>query len=328
MTTVLSRSDNRQSIGYMSSRVSSSSSARELRGQMVAVRVSFTWLGIRKTLTPQQKAEAAESFGASQDFLSAGKKLLDTKHPSFRTVTMIKGKILGYWKAMTLPFPNPGVRLIPQGKVEEFHDAMRHFSQELQQAVLTLDEHYGTLKASARERLGSLYNDADYPASLQGWFDVDWDFPSIDAPTYLQELNPELYREERRRVQARFEEAVQLAEQAFTEEFSRLVNHLCERISGQDGERKVFRDSAVNNLREFFERFRNLNVHSSAELDALVERAQRAVQGIEPADLRTSQDLRTQLRSDLSQVQHSLDQLLVDRPRRRILRPQRTSTQA
>ena len=45
------------------------------------------WLGVRKTLTPEQKSQAAESFGAEGDYLSAGKKLLDTKHEAFRRLT-------------------------------------------------------------------------------------------------------------------------------------------------------------------------------------------------------------------------------------------------
>jgi len=53
---------------------------QRLRLTTAAVRVSFTWLGVRKTLTPQQKSQAAESFGAEGDFLSARKKLLDTAH--------------------------------------------------------------------------------------------------------------------------------------------------------------------------------------------------------------------------------------------------------
>ena len=51
-----------------------SSPAQRLRTTMAAVRVSFVWFGTRKTLTPEQKAQAAESFGAEGTFLSAGKK--------------------------------------------------------------------------------------------------------------------------------------------------------------------------------------------------------------------------------------------------------------
>jgi CubicO group peptidase (beta-lactamase class C family) len=75
------------------------------------------------------------------------------------------------------------------------------------------------------------------------------------------------------------EEAVQLAEQAFLAEFAKLVSHLTERLQGGQGEeRRIFRDSLLGNLTEFFDKFRHLNVGSSHELDRLVEQAQRLVQ--------------------------------------------------
>ena len=82
---------------------------------------------------------------------------------------------------------------------------------------------------------------------------------------------------------ARFDEAVRLAEQAFTAEFAQLVGHLAERLAaGPGGERKVFRDSAVENLRAFFERFTSLNVRSSAELERLVGAARGCWRGSSP----------------------------------------------
>jgi hypothetical protein len=60
-----------------------------------------------------------------------------------------------------------------------------------------------------------------------------------------------------------------LAEQAFLEELSRLVEHLNERLSGQDdGKPKIFRDTAVTNLEEFFQRFRRLNIQHSLQCTA------------------------------------------------------------
>ena len=52
--------------------------------------VGFTWLGVRKALSTEQKAQAAESFGAEGQFLSAAKKLLDTTHPAFRSVSSVR----------------------------------------------------------------------------------------------------------------------------------------------------------------------------------------------------------------------------------------------
>ena len=100
-----------------------------------------------------------------------------------------------------------------------------------------------------------------------------------------------------------------------------MVEHITERLSGaDDGKPRVFRDSAVTNLTEFFERFRTLNVRSNEQLDELVSRAQQVIGGVEPQQLRDNVVLRQRVVSQLAGVQSSLDGLLVDRPRRNILR--------
>ena len=293
----------------------------KLRTTMAAVRVSFLWLGCRKTLTAEQKAAAADAFDASGRFLTAGKKLLDTKHPAFRAVTNVRGRMISLWRGMTLPFPEPGIRLIRQDQIDAFHAEMTERRSELDAAVAVLDERYDELKNAARERLGRLFNPGDYPASLRGLFAVEWDFPSVEPPSYLAELNPTLYEEECRRVTARFDEALTLAEEAFSTEFAGLITHLTDRLSGTaDGKPKVFRDTVVTNLVEFFERFRRLNVRSNDQLDELVAQAQQIVQGLEPQSLRENRILRETVAAELGDLRGTLDQLLVDRPRRNILR--------
>jgi len=297
------------------------SPAEYLRGITAAVRVAFTWFGTRKTLSPEQKAEAADAFGAEGNYLSAAKKLIDTKHPAFRAVTSVRHQILSYWKGNSLPYPEPGIRLIRQDDIGSFNMHMTTHKADLAEAITGLNVHYADLKTTARERLGRLYNSTDYPESLTGLFDVTWDFPSVEPPTYLSRLSPELYRQESERVAARFDEAVRLAEEAFLAELDRLVSHLSERLSGQDdGKPKVFRDSAIENLTEFFGRFRRLNIRSNEQLDQLVEQVQSTVRGIEPQSLRTDQPLRQRVATQLASIQSVVDGLLVDRPRRNILR--------
>lgn len=300
---------------------SDTSSAERLRAEMIALRLSFTWFGTRKSLSPAQKTTAAESFGAKGDYLTAGKKLINTTHPRFKAVSSIRSRAISYFKAMSLPYPEPGLRLIKQSDLGVMTTQLGTFKQDLDAAAEQLDRHYGELKAAARRRLGDLYDPADYPASLDGLFDMTWDFPSVEPPDYLRQLAPELYQQECRRVQARFDEAVQLAETAFTEELAKLVEHLSERLSGQvDGKPKVFRDTMITNLTEFFERFGHLNVRSNEQLDELVTRAQEVVRGVEPQQLRDNQSLRQRVATQLSGVQSALDGLLIDRPRRRIIR--------
>ena len=178
-----------------------------LRTTMAAVRVSFTWFGVRKSLTPAQKALAAESFGAEGEYLSAGKKLIDTKHPAFRAVTAIRGRVQSVWKGMTLPFPEPGIRLLRRDQIERFDSLMTDLRAELADEVANLDAHFAELKATACNRLGRLFNPDDYPDSLLGLFGVEWEFPAVEPPSYLQQLSPELYEQERQRIAGRFDEA-------------------------------------------------------------------------------------------------------------------------
>ena len=296
-------------------------SSHRMRATMTAARVSFTWLGVRKSLSSPQRDQAAHSFGAESKYLSAGKKLLDTSHPAFKAVTAVRSTAIAYWKGVSLPFPEPGIRLIRQDSVDEFNAKMNAFREQLADAVEELSTHYDELRSAAQERLGDLFDPSDYPATLEGQFGIEHDFPSVEPPSYLRQLSPELYQEQCQRMQSRFEEAVQLAEQAFTEELARLVEHLTERLSGsEDGKPKTFRDTAITNLTEFFDRFRQLNVRSSAELDDLVASAQQIIRGIGPQRLRDNASLRQFVSTQMAGVQAGLDQMLVDRPRRNILR--------
>ena len=295
--------------------------ASRLRATMAAVKLSFTWLGVRKTLAPEQRTTAARAFHADRELLSATKLILDLKHPAYRAVAAVRSEASSYWRTVTLPFPEAGVRLLPQNSLGQFASTMQPYRDRLQEAARELAAQYDAIKSEAQRRLGTLFNSSDYPTTLDGLFDLEVSYPTIEPPNYLMALHPEVYQQEQARVRERFESAVDLAEQAFATELQRLTAHLAERLTGlHDGQPKVFRDSAVENLREFFERFRRLNIRSSPELDALVEQAQQTITGVEPQTLRDSNRLRQMVARDFEQIQASVGEMLVDRPRRNILR--------
>ena len=53
------------------------SAAQRPRTTMAAVKIAFTWLGVRKTLAPEQQTTAARAFHADRELLSAGRRQLD-----------------------------------------------------------------------------------------------------------------------------------------------------------------------------------------------------------------------------------------------------------
>jgi len=297
------------------------SPAQRLRRTAAAVRVMLHWWGVHRALTASQKEEFGSVASADARFLTAGKKLVDVRHEAFRKLTAIKTRIGNYWRGISLPYVEPGVRLIRQADIESFVHTMEGFREELTGAEFDLNLVYDDIKSDARRRLGRLYNPNDYPTEIRNLFGVEWDFPSIEPPSYLLRIAPEVYEEERQRVAARFDEAVRLAEQAFATEFSRLLSHLTARLAnGEDGQRQVFRDSVINNLTGFFERFKELNVRSNPELDTLVEQAQQMVRGVTPQSLRDSDSLRQQIVGDMAGVRSQVEALITDVPRRKLVR--------
>jgi hypothetical protein len=177
--------------------------------------------------------------------------------------------------------------------IDRFTSAIAEFQDELQSAVVELDEHSDDMRRSARRRLGDLFNSAGYPASVRDSFELSFDFPSVDPPAYLRSLNPELDQQECHRIKQRFDEAIRLTEASFTEVLARLVDHLAERLSGDDdGKPKIFRDSTVKNLSSFFDRFQSLSIHSDEQLDELVERTRDLMNGVDPTGLRRNSSVR------------------------------------
>src|SRR3954454_4759170 len=92
----------------------STSPAQRLRRTAAAVRVHFTWWGVHKTLTAPQKEEVGLAYDADARFLTAGKKLVDVRHEAFRRLTSIRTRVVNYWRGLTLPYVEPGVRLLRQ----------------------------------------------------------------------------------------------------------------------------------------------------------------------------------------------------------------------
>lgn len=294
--------------------------ASDLRQTMGAVKLSFSWLGTQRKLSDAQTKQAADTFHAATDLVTASKRLIDTKNTTYRVLTALKSQASAYWRSMTLPYPQEGVRLIRQSDIAAFESKMREFKEQLAAAAANLQLEFETIKAAAREKLGDLYNPNDYPQTLDGVFDVRWEYPAVEPPNYLMTFSPELYQQEQRRVQSRFEAAVVMAEEAFAEQLQEMISHLIERLTDEpDGTKKTFRASAIENFKEFYDNFRHMNVRSNAQLEQLISRANSLVAGVDVKELRTSSNLRQSLSQQMGEVKTALDNMITNAPRRRVL---------
>jgi hypothetical protein len=294
--------------------------ANELRQTMGAVKLSFSWLGTQRKLSDLQTKQAADTFHAATDLVTASKRLIDTKNSTYRTLTAIKSQASSYWRSMTLPYPQDGIRLMKQADVAAFEEKMREYKEQLAAAASNLQLEYESIKEAAREKLGDLFNPLDYPPTLEGVFEIKWEYPPVEPPNYLMTFNPELYSQEQSRVQQRFEAAVVMAENAFAEQLQEMISHLIERLTDEpDGTKKTFKASAIENFKEFYENFRRMNVRSNAQLENLIQQANDIVAGVDVTALRKNTNLRQNLSNQMQTVKTTLDTMITNAPRRRVV---------
>jgi hypothetical protein len=292
---------------------------QQLRRETAAVRLMHGKFGVRRALSHQQIAVAAEAFHANGLYLSGRKKLINTRHAAYRACTKVISQARAYWREITVPYPEDGIRLIRKDLVDSFDATMTSFRSELGEATQALELAYPTLREEAQGELGELFNTHDYPTAIRDTFHLAWGYPSVEPPDYLKQLNPKLYEQEQERVAQRFEEAMRLAEQSFATELQQLVAHLVDRLSGDtDGKPKTLRDSAVENIREFFVRFKQMQIGSNADLDRLVEQAEQIVGGVDVQDLRAERGLRDQIAAQMSEVKAALESMVIEKPVRAI----------
>ncbi len=292
---------------------------RTLREQTVGVRLAFQQPGVRRTLRKDQIRRAQAVFAAADGALSARKRLFNTAHPAWRAVSQARRRIRDFWRSNTLPYPESATRLLRREWVEPFEKRMGELRTDLLDAVERLDAIYPELLGEARGALGELYEHDDYPADLAAEFGVTWDYPSLEPPDYLAKLKPELYAAEAARVAARFDEALVMAEQALAAELASLVDGLVKQLApAADGRPREVKPQAVGRLRDFIGRFREMNVHGSAELDRVVEHADQVLAG-QAGGGETTRD-RNAMARGFAQVRKQLAGLVQERPRRKVVR--------
>src|SRR5271155_3114041 len=141
--------------------------AERLRRMAAAVRVHFTWWGVRRALTAQQKEEIGVACAADARLLTAGKKLVDVRHEAFRRLTSLRTRIGQFWRSVTLPYVEPGIRLLKQSGIDAFVHQMEGFREDLAEAEGNLNRVYAQVKADARNRLGRLFDPSDYPPEIR-----------------------------------------------------------------------------------------------------------------------------------------------------------------
>lgn len=204
-------------------------------------------------------------------------------------------------------------------------DQIGKFATYIEQANITLKEQMvpplqramPELIKQAREDLKEQFDERDYPTNgeLERKYGIEYAILELGVP---DDLPKEVAEREAKKLEAAYKSAQEEVLYALREGFKAMVSHAVDRLAPTDtGKPRVFRDTLVENFREFFDCFSAKNIMNDGELSQLVEKAKAVIGNVKPEELRESVTIRNAVATEFKRIDGVLDKLVADRPSRR-----------
>jgi len=249
--------------------------------------------------------DVTDSNNAESGVANVNKKLLGNCAELDR-VHKMTGEVRRVHYAMTMPWSDTGLRLLPTVQYFNYHKVMTDLENEWRSLVATFLSSYQWEISKAQAKLGDLFDVDEYPTTdaLTGRFAFNLNYiPLPDAGDFRIDVGNDAVDE----VKASYDNyyARQL-ENAMNDVWTRLhtaLSKMSERLDYSDNEdKKVFRDSLVDNVMEMASLLDVCNVTGDSHMAALQNKLEETMYGISADVLRESTDTRVETKRAVDQI--------------------------
>ena len=252
------------------------------------------------------------------DFLRGRKLLLAPD--STALIKQHIGKARNYLRKISLPFPIKGCVLVPKKLIPEIQEHLKEIKWHYNSAVEDFLYWYPQTVKDAKDSLGELFDECDYPTQemIKNKFRFQWRYITI-GPSVSRVLPPSIYKEEVKKFQELMEQARSEAITALREEFVDLVTNIADKLQNHDdGKPRRLRDAAVENLKQFLDNFSSRNIFEDAQLSELVEQCRGIISNTNANAIRGNTQVREEVHLQMEKILAGIDASLEDLPRRRL----------
>ncbi len=252
------------------------------------------------------------------DFLRGRKLLLAPD--STALIKQHIGKARNYLRKISLPFPIKGCVLVPKKLIPEIQEHLKEIEWHYNSAVEDFLYWYPQTVKDAKESLGELFDECDYPTqeAVKNKFRFQWRYITI-GPSVSRVLPPSIYKEEVKKFRELMEQARSEAITALREEFVDLVTNIADKLQNHDdGRPRRLRDAAVENLKQFLDNFSNRNIFEDEQLSELVEQCRGIITNTNANAIRGNTQVREEVHLQMEKILAGIDASLEDLPRRRL----------
>jgi hypothetical protein len=297
-------------------RAAETGAAPRLFDRAVAIVLDSTCLGTsRKVATG-----AVDTKDADPTLIKVSKTILESK--TLDAIRSLQGDTRRQVAARSTPSMmfRSSVYLLPIALLTETDEYLVSQRAKLAGLVEKFLREYAADKVKAEAKLGSMFNPTDYPApeTLAAMIGITWAYIAVDAPAKLGEVSRTIMAREQQKAAATWASALEEATAVLRAGFTDLVEHMLEKLTpGDDGKKRVFRDSMIGNVREFLRTFPSRNLGDDAELAELARDAERLLSGVDAQALREGETIRDRVTLGMTAIKARLDEAACTAPARK-----------
>lgn len=251
----------------------------------------------------QQKSTKARAGNYNKNLMAGSGKLEE--------ITKIANAIRSWLYGVTQPWGDNGDRILNMAYFMEFKDRLADYEQQFTTAVDGFLSDYDTLVAAAAFQLGDLFNREDYPHRDQIAAKFGMRYSMIPLPQ-SGDFRVDIGEDGLKELQEQYESVLhQRVTGAMTEAWERLhdcLSRMSERLADtEDGKRKIFRDSLVDNAVEICGLLKSFNITNDTRMDEMRKQLEDAMRGVDAVSLRDSDSLREQTKRKVDNILSKFD---------------------
>lgn len=215
--------------------------------------------------------------------------------------------------ASTLPWSDTGLRLLPTAAFFTYQQNMTALQGEFDTLVDKFLAAYEWEITQAQVKLGDLFNADEYPTAdrLREKFRFRTNYiPLPEVGDWRVDMEKETVATLQEHYNSYYSGALQTAMKDVWERMHEALAKMSERLDyTDDANKKIFRDSLVDNVIDIIDLLRDFNVTGDTHMEAMRQQLEEAMRGVTPDALREDQSFRADTKRNIDALIKALPSL-------------------
>jgi len=196
------------------------------------------------------------------------KRIIDKA--GMKAITDVISQARQYHLSATLPWGQDGIRILPAKKFSEYSARMRGFEADFDMAVNAFEANYIKLKDEARDMLGTMYDENNYPhvSEIKEKFKIEVSImPIPKADDFRVNLSTDIVDQIKKDIEKKEKDILANAVKSVWKRLFDTIKIMQDRLSNP--ETKLIRAALIENIRDIVNIIPELNITNDKDLEAM-----------------------------------------------------------